>query len=50
VQINRVTDILEITPSKTVADIGAGPGWFTARAAKRVGDTGTVHRTGIQLR
>jgi SAM-dependent methyltransferase len=46
-QINRVMDILGITPGKAVADIGAGSGWFTVRAAKRVGDTGTVYAVDI---
>jgi len=46
-QINRVMDILGIGPGKTVADIGAGSGWFTVRAAKRVGDTGTVYAVDI---
>src|ERR1700722_10935977 len=46
-QINRVMDILEITPGKTVADIGAGSGWFTMRAARRVTDTGTVYAVDI---
>jgi SAM-dependent methyltransferase len=46
-QINRVMDILRITPGKTVADIGAGSGWFTVRAARRVGDTGTVFAVDI---
>jgi predicted methyltransferase len=41
-QIDRVMDLLHITPGKTVADIGAGGGWFTVRAAKRVGPTGHV--------
>ncbi|MEO7673969.1 MAG: class I SAM-dependent methyltransferase [Pyrinomonadaceae bacterium] len=41
-QINRVMDILKISDRKTVADIGAGSGWFTVRAAKRVGDKGKV--------
>ena len=41
-QINRVMDILHITPGKTVADIGAGGGWFTVRAARRVGESGKV--------
>jgi SAM-dependent methyltransferase len=36
-QINRVIDILDISAGKSVADIGAGSGWFTVRAAKRVG-------------
>lgn len=39
-QIDRVMDILKISGDKTVADIGAGSGWFTVRAAKRT--TGKV--------
>jgi SAM-dependent methyltransferase len=46
-QINRVMDLLAIVPGKTVADIGAGSGWFTVRAAKRVGDAGTVYAVDI---
>jgi cyclopropane fatty-acyl-phospholipid synthase-like methyltransferase len=46
-QINRVMDLLGITPGKTVADIGAGSGWFTVRAAKRVGEAGTVYAVDI---
>lgn len=41
-QINRVLDLLGVTPGKSVADIGAGSGWFTVRAAKRVGPGGQV--------
>jgi len=41
-QIDRVMDILKITEGKNIADIGAGSGWFTTRAAKRVGDKGKV--------
>jgi ubiquinone/menaquinone biosynthesis C-methylase UbiE len=41
-QINRVMDVLRLKPGKTIADIGAGGGWFTVRAAKRVGPTGKV--------
>lgn len=41
-EIDRVMDLLEIKPGKSVADIGAGSGWFTVRAARRVGPTGTV--------
>src|ERR1700678_4247651 len=41
-QIDRVMDLLGITPGKNVADIGAGSGWFTVRAARRVGATGAV--------
>jgi SAM-dependent methyltransferase len=45
--INRVMDILGITPGKSVADIGAGSGWFTVRAARRVGSSGTVYAVDI---
>jgi ubiquinone/menaquinone biosynthesis C-methylase UbiE len=41
-QIDRVMDLLGITAGKNVADIGAGSGWFTVRAAQRVGPTGAV--------
>jgi ubiquinone/menaquinone biosynthesis C-methylase UbiE len=46
-QINRVMDILGITAGKNVADIGAGSGWFTVRAAKRVGGAGVVYAVDI---
>jgi ubiquinone/menaquinone biosynthesis C-methylase UbiE len=46
-QINRVMDILDITPGKSVADIGAGSGWFTVRAARRVTETGSVYAVDI---
>ncbi len=42
-QIDRVMDILKITEGKSVADLGAGSGWFTTRAAKRVGGRGKVY-------
>jgi SAM-dependent methyltransferase len=46
-QINRVMDILSISPGKNVADVGAGSGWFTVRAARRVTETGTVYAVDI---
>lgn len=46
-QINRVMDILGITAGKTVADIGAGSGWFTVRAARRVGEAGVAYAVDI---
>jgi predicted methyltransferase len=46
-QINRVMDILGISAGKSVADIGAGSGWFTVRAARRVTETGTVYAVDI---
>src|SRR5262249_4405891 len=45
--INRVMDILRIAPGKGVADIGAGSGWFTVRAARRVGPSGRVYAVDI---
>ena len=46
-QIGRVMDLLGITPGKSVADVGAGSGWFTVRAARRVGPGGTVYAEDI---
>ena len=46
-QINRVMDMLGIRPGKNVADIGAGSGWFTVRAARRVTASGTVYAVDI---
>lgn len=46
-QINRVMDILGMAPGKSVADIGAGSGWFTVRAAHRVGSSGTAYAVDI---
>ena len=41
-QIQHVMDLLGIKKGSVVADIGAGSGWFTVRAAQRVGSTGEV--------
>lgn len=46
-QIDRIMDILGVTSGKNVADIGAGSGWFTVRAARRVGSDGTVYAVDI---
>ena len=35
-QIDRVMDTLQLHPGSNVADIGAGGGWFSVRAARRV--------------
>ena len=40
-------DALAITPGKSVADIGAGSGWFSVRAAKRIGNAGEVYAVDI---
>lgn len=45
--IDQVMDLLAIAPGKDVADIGAGSGWFTVRAAKRVGASGLVYAVDI---
>jgi SAM-dependent methyltransferase len=46
-QIDRVMDLLGIRAGSAVADIGAGSGWFTVRAAQRVGPSGTVYAVEI---
>ncbi|MCA1626749.1 MAG: class I SAM-dependent methyltransferase [Acidobacteria bacterium] len=46
-QINRVMDVLGIKEGSHVADIGAGSGWFTVRAARRAGGTGEVYAVEI---
>ena len=40
-EIQRVMTLLKLAPGKNVADIGAGSGWFSVRAARRVAP-GTV--------
>ena len=49
-QINRVMDLLHIGPGSNVADIGAGGGWFSVRAARRVGPAGRVYAEDINQR
>lgn len=45
--VDRVMDLLGISPGKIVADIGAGSGWFTVRAAAHVGSGGAVYAEDI---
>ena len=45
--IDRVMDLLDIGQGKSIADIGAGSGWFTVRAAARVTPTGEVYAEDI---
>ncbi len=45
--IRQVMDLLAIAPGTTVADIGAGSGWFTVRVAERVTPTGKVFAVDI---
>lgn len=46
-QVDRIMDLLGVAPGKVVADIGAGSGWFTVRAATRVGPSGAVYAEDI---
>jgi SAM-dependent methyltransferase len=46
-QVQRVMDLLRIHAGSAVADIGAGSGWFTVRASKRVEATGIVYAVDI---
>lgn len=46
-QIGRVMDVLKIKQGSSVADVGAGSGWFTVRAARRVGQDGLVYAVEI---
>jgi ubiquinone/menaquinone biosynthesis C-methylase UbiE len=47
-QPEKVLDALNIRPGSTVADIGAGTGYFSLRLAHRVGPQGRVLATDIQ--
>ena len=47
-QPERVMDALAIADGATVADLGAGGGWFTVRLARRVGPNGRVYAEDIQ--
>ncbi len=46
-QTDRVLDTLRLHAGSTVADIGAGGGWLTVRAARRVGPGGRVYAEDI---
>lgn len=46
-QIERVMDALGLKKGSDVADVGAGSGWFTIRAARRVGSSGQVYAVDI---
>jgi len=47
-QPENVLDALKIAPGSTVADIGAGTGYFSLRLARRVGPEGRILATDIQ--
>src|SRR5258708_7398089 len=46
-QVERVMDALAIQAGRSVADIGAGSGWFSMLAARRVATGGTVYAVDI---
>lgn len=43
-----LVELLKLKPGNSVADIGAGTGYFTRRMAKHVGETGVVFAVDIQ--
>lgn len=45
---DQIMDALSIADGSTVADLGAGGGWFTIRLARRVGPNGLVFAEDIQ--
>ena len=45
---DQVMDALHIAEGTTVADLGAGGGWFTTRLARRVGQNGRVYAVDVQ--
>jgi predicted methyltransferase len=45
---DQIMDALNIADGSTVADTGAGAGWFTIRLARRVGPRGTVYAQDVQ--
>jgi ubiquinone/menaquinone biosynthesis C-methylase UbiE len=44
----RALEIIKVAPGSTVADIGAGSGYFTERLSKLVGPAGKVYANDIQ--
>ena len=47
-EADRVLDRLGVTPGTRVADIGAGTGYYTVRAARRLGAGATVYAEDIK--
>jgi ubiquinone/menaquinone biosynthesis C-methylase UbiE len=45
----RAIEALDVRPGMTVADIGAGSGYYTVRLARKVGAEGKVYATDIQV-
>lgn len=46
----QILDALSLRPGQTVCDVGAGPGYFTMRASRRVGDSGHVFAVDVDAR
>jgi predicted methyltransferase len=44
----QIMDALHVADGSTVADIGAGAGWFTIHLAQRVGPNGVVYAQDVQ--
>jgi arsenite methyltransferase len=45
---DQIMDAVHVAENSTVADIGAGAGWFTIRLAQRVGPNGLVYAQDVQ--
>jgi predicted methyltransferase len=45
---DQIMDALQIGDASTVADLGAGGGWFTVRLSGRVGPNGKVYAEDVQ--
>ena len=45
---SRALTIMQVAPGSTVADIGAGSGYFTERLSRLVGPTGKVYANDLQ--
>ena len=45
---DQIMDALHVAEGSTVADIGAGAGWFTMRLAQRVGPNGVVYAQDVE--
>ena len=45
---DQIMDAVNVADGSTVADIGAGAGWFTIRLAQRVGPKGLVYAQDVQ--
>lgn len=47
-QPDRALDIIKVASGATVADVGAGSGYMTAKMARRVGPSGKVYANDVQ--